>query len=244
MSLNFASAAKNPGLAGTFFYSAMFKHHSIDARYEALRISDMLALEKLIAEKHYAGISISMPYKGAVLKLLTHQTLNVTGNNSCNSVLIEGSSVKGENTDIFGVAKSLTAIEPEWTVNLLGDGMIASQYVRELERMGANFLQFSRKLGNWNLRNSNKPKVVINATALGTINSSSAVDSVEGCSFVVDLSIRHGALRNLCIESGVQYFSGLDFYKEVFRHQFRFYTGINPDMELFDELLDSYKSSL
>ncbi len=242
MSINFASAAKNPGLTGTFFYNAMFKHHSIESRYEALRISDMLELEKLFAEKQYMGVSISMPYKGAVLKFLTDQTMNVKEHSSCNSVLIEGSSVKGENTDVFGVIKSLTLVEPKWTVNLLGDGMIASQYIKELERMGVNFCQFSRKLGNWNLRSGNKPNVVINATALGTIDSTSAVANIEGCSYVVDLSIRHGELRNLCIKSGVQYFSGLDFYKEVFRHQFHFYTSINPDMEHFEELQDSYKS--
>ena len=242
MSINFASAAKNPGSAGTFFYNAMFKHHSIDARYDALRISDVFALEQLLTEKQYTGVSVSMPYKGAVLKFLTDQTMNVKKHSSCNSVLIEGNSVKGENTDVFGVIKSLTLIEPEWTVNLLGDGMIASQYVRELKSTGVNFCQFSRKLGNWNLRSSNKPDVVINATALGTIDSTNAVPNVEGCSYVVDLSIRHGELRNLCIKSGIQYFSGLDFYKEVFRYQFHFYTSINPDMERFEELQDSYKS--
>lgn len=242
MIIKFASAAKNPGSTGSFFYNAMFKNHQIEAQYEALKISDVFELEKLLTEKQYMGVSVSMPFKGAVLKFLTDQTMHVKAHSSCNSVLIEGNSVKGENTDVFGVIKSLTLLEPEWRVNLLGDGMIASQYVKELELMGANFCQFSRKLGNWNLRSSNKPNVVINATALGTIDSTSAVPNVEGCSYVVDLSIRHGELSKLCFKSGIQYFSGLDFYREVFRHQFHFYTGINPDMNLFEELQDRYTS--
>jgi len=234
--VQFASVSKFPGKTGTYFYNAMFRHHQIDASYHALKVLEVSALEKILQEGGYKGISVSMPYKRSVLSCLSRLTEIARKFESCNSILNVDGALVGHNTDIFGIFKSVEGLGSGDSVMLLGDGSIAQQYSQVLSERGVPFNQSSRNRGNWDNRHFENADVLINATSIGTLNSDSPYNYVANFKFVIDLSLNQGQLYSDCQENGVPYFSGMEFYKEVFRNQFEFYTGIQPDIEFYSKL--------
>lgn len=236
MTIQFASVSRFPGKTGTYFYNAMFHHHQIDASYHALEVLEVSALEEILRGDGYQGVSVSMPYKKSVLAYLNRLTEKAKKFESCNSILNVDGALVGHNTDIFGILKSLEKLASGDSVMLLGDGSIAKQYSQVLSERGVPFTQSSRNRGNWDSRHFETADILINATSIGTINSDSPINSVTNFKFVIDLSLKQGQLYLSCRENGIQYFSGMEFYKEVFRNQFEFYTGIQPDIDFYSKL--------
>jgi shikimate dehydrogenase len=234
--VQFASVSKFPGKTGTYFYNALFRHHQINASYQAIEVLEISSLEKILLGDDYKGISVSMPYKRSVLPYLTHLTEEARKFESCNSILNVGGALVGHNTDIFGIYKSIENMDSSDSVVLLGNGSIATQYSQVLSERGVLFAQISRNRGNWDSRHSGKANILINATSIGTVNSDSPINSVANFNFVIDLSINQGKLYSDCQKNVVSYFSGMEFYKEVFRNQFEFYTGIQLDVDFYSKL--------
>jgi shikimate 5-dehydrogenase len=167
---------------------------------------------------------------------LSHLTEKARKFESCNSILNVDGALVGHNTDIFGIFKSLENLGSGDSVMLLGDGSIATQYSQVLSERRVTYDQASRNRGNWDNRHFNKADILINATSIGTVNSDSPINSVANFKLVIDLSLNQGRLHSDCRENGIPYFSGMEFYKEVFRNQFEFYTGIHPDIKFYSKL--------
>ena len=93
----------------------------------------------------------------------------------------------------------------------------------------------ARRLDTW--ENKDLPTdVVINATALGTSTQESPfVKLPSGVKLVIDLAVKENDLTKQCLDAGVKYLSGMEFYKQQFLTQFKIYTGITANPELFDE---------
>ena len=99
----FISLSKYPGKTGEYFYNYFFKHYEIDAVYEPRGTDNLYkSIEDAIMD-NIAGISISMPYKQAVIEYIERPTGYVEIYNSCNTITINNGMFKGHNTDIAGV---------------------------------------------------------------------------------------------------------------------------------------------
>lgn len=228
MTKTFISLSKFPSKTGQYFYNYFFNEYSLDCVYVPYK-SDNIIESVQSFKNTVSGISISMPFKKEVIEILDIADIDVTTHSSCNTIKVEDELLVGYNTDIYGVDNLIKFIGINDTVSVLGDGSMASMFVKKLK----NCHQFSRRLGNWNLRHIDVD-VIINCTGLGTINDQSPFDILPNSKLVIDLSIRPNKLLYQCQNSYTKYISGLEFYKFQFIEQFKIYTGLEISQEEFD----------
>jgi shikimate 5-dehydrogenase len=99
-----------------------------------------------------------------------------------------------------------------------------------------NINMCARKAGTWENRHA-PADVIINATGLGTSTSESPYEELpEGVRLVIDLAIKTNNLEKQCLDKNVKYVSGREFYREQFLKQFKIYTGIEPDRQVFNNI--------
>jgi 3-dehydroquinate dehydratase/shikimate dehydrogenase len=137
------------------------------------------------------GLSVTIPHKEAVIRRLTKVDPAVKGIGAANTVVFEGQSLTGYNTDFRAAMDSLErAMQPPAydrgpidgkTVLVLGAGGSARAMVYGLERRNAKVVvasrtssraeQLSEQLGcsaiDWDSRYSVSPDVLINCTPIG-----------------------------------------------------------------------------
>lgn len=229
----FVSIAARPGTTGTYYYNKFFKSMDIDAVYKAIRCENLSETVANLKQMNLSGISVTMPFKKAVMSYLDLIDQSVIESESCNTIKIEDSKWIGYNSDINGVRWAANFIQGYSRIQLLGDGAMSRLFQIELKTQNIKFEVYSRKLGNWDGREK-RYEVVINATSIGTFDASSPRNMLEGAEIVIDLSLTQGNLANYCLSTGTKYISGLEFYKQVFKRQFQIYTGVEPNEKLFD----------
>jgi shikimate 5-dehydrogenase len=233
----FVSFSKHPSNNGKYFYTNFFKLHNINAEYHPLaatedNIHDMI---KHAVSQGVTGISISMPFKQQVLTILDYAETDVIKYNSCNTIVVVDNKLHGYNTDIRGVIKTCSYINSS-SVDILGDGAMAGMYYKYLLDENNTINMYSRKLKNWDRRNSSTGEVVINCTGVGTINDESPLDTLENRKLVIDLAIKEKELYKQCFQKGIKYISGMEFYKHQFFTQYKLYTGTEVSSSDFDQI--------
>lgn len=237
--MKFVSLAQYPGALGTYYYNKFFEYYGVAAEYSAVKCLDIVSGIELCVEQNVSGISVTMPYKQSVLSMLDIITCDVNLYGSCNTIVNSSGMLTGYNTDIAGVAWSLRDIPTDSDVIVLGSGAMAQQYLKYLQLNKYTQVRLiSRTLGNWDSRND-ACTVLINCTAIGTVSSDSPVDSVRS-DIVIDLSVKPGVLARQCLNAGVKYLSGAEFYQQQFQKQFEIYTGIQVDASVY-KLFESQK---
>ena len=237
--MKFQSLAQYPGTTGSYYYNKFFEYYGISAEYSAVKCLDIVSGIESAVAAGVSGISVTMPYKQSVLSMLDIITCDANQYGSCNTIVNSSGMLTGYNTDIAGVAWSLSEIPTDSDIIVLGSGAMAQQYLKYLQlNKYTSVRAISRSQNNWHLRNE-PCTVLINCTALGTANSDSPVDSVES-SVVIDLSIKPGVLAEQCLNAGVKYLSGAEFYQQQFQKQFEIYTGIQVDASVY-KLFESQK---
>lgn len=230
------SISSNPGKMGETFYNALFERYGMDVRYKAIASVDVhQTINELIQLPGFAGCSISMPFKRTVVSMLDHADQLVSRFDACNTVVYAGGQLRGFNTDFSGVDYTLSKINTDSTCAILGNGCMGQMYYNVVGPQRATM--YSRSLGNWDMRGHGGESVVINCTALGTVNKQSPFQQLPtSCKMVIDLAVPIGTeLEQQCIANGVQYVSGFEFYKRQFVEQFKIYTEKSitiEDMEL------------
>lgn len=232
----FISLSKYPGKTGQYFYTRFFQHYDIDATYEP-RGTDNLAVSLAHAfEEHVDGISVSMPYKHEIIQYLDDTSGYVNIYHACNTVMINDKKLIGYNSDIAGVDWACKNIRLGQKITILGNGAMASMFVKYLEdEHYGNLTIAGRSSGTWD-KKDHSTDVVINATALGTANSDSPYTELpNGVQLIIDLAVKPNDLQQQCLAAGVKYLSGMEFYKQQFLAQFKIYTGITASSELFDQ---------
>ena len=233
MRLKFGSLASHPGTTGAYYYSRFFSYYGIEADYHPFRVENLReSLEKLTRD-YYVGLNVSMPFKHDLVELLDFRSPDVVAFDSCNTVKIRDGELHGFNSDIDGVRKVISNIAVDDHVVVLGNGAMGKVFDEILSLQNLRHTIVSQSLGNWESRHQNCD-VLINCTSLGTAIDESPVDFLSGTRLVFDLTFNGQKLQEKC--SGVEYRSGIYFYKEVFRAQFMMHTGITPDSDYFDFL--------
>jgi shikimate dehydrogenase len=234
----YISLSKYPGKTGEYFYTKFFNHYNIDAVYEPRGTDDIEQSIKTALGEGVEGISVSMPYKQEVIKVLTKKTAHVSLYNSCNTVKINKEDIVGYNADLAGVEWACKHIKPEDRITILGAGAMASMFIEYLEETDRGQINVcARSLNTWQNR-FKEAEVIINCTALGTISSDSPFLPGQinpNTRLVIDLAIKNNELQQQCAALGIKYLSGREFYKQQFLTQFEIYTGIKPDPTVFDK---------
>jgi shikimate 5-dehydrogenase len=233
----YVSVSQYPGKTGTYFYNKFFKHYNMDAHYRAHSCDDIEQFIKQAIEHGISGISVSMPYKQQVIPLLTEFDAYVLIYNSCNTITVNGEIARGYNADIKGVEHVCRNIEPGSKITILGAGAVGSMFIKYLEENNYNLTVCARSLKTWEHRFA-ETDVIINCTALGTSTKESPYQIGQlhpSVKLVIDLAINDNSLKDQCLAKGIKYISGREFYKAQFMNQFKIYTGIEPDADLYDK---------
>lgn len=233
----FISFSKYPSNNGKYFYTNFFKLHGINAEYTPLSATEntIFNLIKTAVKQGVSGISISMPFKQKVLAILDYAETDVIKYNSCNTIVVVDNKLHGYNTDIQGVIKTCSYIDSS-SFDILGDGAMASMYYRYLLDKNNTINMYSRKLKNWNKRNSSTGEVVINCTGVGTVNDESPLETLDNKKLVIDLAIKKKELYKQCLQKRINYISGMEFYKHQFFTQYKLYTGLDVSSSDFDQI--------
>jgi shikimate dehydrogenase len=235
----FISLSQYPGKTGEYFYTEFFKHYNIEATYEPRACNDLQACIDQAIQEQVSGISISMPFKQTAISLLDKKTAYVELYNSCNTIKLKDRELIGYNADFAGVEYIGKNIKQNDRITILGAGAIGSMFIKYLEDDHYGNLNIcARNLGTWNERY--KPSdVVINCTALGTSTEESPYKLGQippNVRVIIDLAIKENELKQQCMNYGIKYVSGREFYRAQFLRQFEIYTGIKPDPKVYDEI--------
>ena len=235
----YISLSQYPGKTGQYFYTEFFKHYNIDATYEPLVCTDIEQSIKQAIDNDVSGISISMPFKRAVIPLVNKRHAYVDLYNSCNTIKIDKNNIIGYNADLAGVEYVCKEIKQGDKITILGGGAIGSMFVKYLEESHYGDLNVCTKnVGTWNNRYLYSD-VIINCTALGTSTFESPYKIGQippAARVVIDLAIKDNELQEQCKIARVKYISGRDFYRAQFLKQFEIYTGFLPTEQLYNEI--------
>jgi shikimate 5-dehydrogenase len=221
----YVSISQFPGQQGQYFYTEFFKANGIAAEYVPLAATVDTFQETLEQSRNCSGISISMPFKQTVIKYLDHQDSSVSEYDSCNTIVIADDKFFGYNTDLAGVEDVCKHINHDDKILVLGNGCIGKMFLKHLAiNKYQKVIAISRSLGNWNERHQNC-NVIINCTAIGTVDSSSPLERLSNqTALVVDLAIKPGQLSQQANQ--ITYISGQKFYQYQFMKQYKLYTGL------------------
>lgn len=232
--LKYYSISQFPGTTGQYYYNYFFSRYDIDATYTPLGCQPAdfgSTISRLLGESDTAGISVSMPYKSAVLPYCDSIDTAVVEHQSCNTLVVSNDHVHGYNCDYAALQYLLDSkiLHQLQNVSILGNGAMGKMFHSTLCSSKYHVRQinmYGRSIGNWDLRH-NDADVIINCTACGTVSADSPLEYIpDSTSVVVDLSVKPGELCMQARDVGATYFSGLEFYHRQFIDQFRRYTGI------------------
>jgi shikimate 5-dehydrogenase len=232
----FVSLSNYPGSTGKYFYNKFFEYYDIDAEYIPKKSINLKEdLKKAILD-NVSGISVSMPFKREVISYLDKKTANVEIYQTCNTIKLENNLLVGYNADIAGLYQVSKFIKLTDKITILGIGAMASMFIRYFEESHYGDLNIcARSLGTWNNRYM-PADVIINCTSFGTANSNSPLDVLPvNTRLVIDLAIKNNDLEQQCIHNNIKYISGGEFYKFQFLQQFEIYTGICPNIKVYDQ---------
>lgn len=237
---HYKSVSRFPGKTGQYYYTKFFEHYNIAATYTPVGlehgIADFIEKEK---QQGTAGISVSMPFKSAVMDCLDELDISAVEYGTVNTVTVNNGHTCGYNADLAGVEYTTGMLDTNDRIMVLGSGSMASMYVFYLRTHGYNNVQQiarSPEYNNWDSR-FDSADVVINCTALGTSTTESPYQLGQlspDVRLVIDLAIKPNDFAKQCLTKQVKYVNGTMFYRQQFLRQFEIYTGIKPSAELFD----------
>lgn len=200
--------SKSPAL-----HRAAYAALGLDWSYEAVEVTeDGLADFVQNLGPEWRGLSLTMPLKKAVLPLLAETDRYAQQTGGANTVLLDGDSLRGFNTDVVGIVRALRAAGLDQTrfVHILGGGATAASalvaaaelgaervdvHVRDLTRSGwieplANDLGLRVRIRPFSQadRSLDVPELVISTLPGGTQTEAVYTDSTRRRSVLFDVA--------------------------------------------------------
>jgi 3-dehydroquinate dehydratase/shikimate dehydrogenase len=132
-----------------WFFNTVFGLQNIDAVYvpfPANSIADFLEIAK---ELDVQGLSITVPYKEAVIPYLARSSAAVQSIGACNTLYHNGNEWFGDNTDCAGFSESLLEFLDRKNlrfkkITIIGAGGVARSVAAEIHRYGGKALVLNR----------------------------------------------------------------------------------------------------
>jgi len=133
------------------FFNTIFRLDDIDAVYVPFPIDSIETFMELARELEVKGISITAPYKEAVIPFLENQNIEVQKTKTCNTLYYSPYGWQGANTEARGFSDSLLTFLgrsnlKRMMVTVIGAGGAARAAAWELHRLGAKVLILNRTI--------------------------------------------------------------------------------------------------
>ena len=227
--------------------NAAFRRENVNGVYLALHAKTLKDLLTCVREIPIHGLSVTMPYKEAILQHLDNTDSHTTKIGACNTVVrAQDGKLYGFNTDAVGVVrpleKRLATLEGA-RILVLGAGGAARAAVFGLKERGSEVYVLNRsmdaakKLARQARARTMKRAdirkmafdVIINATPVGMGNSqdSPLQDKDINARYVFDMVYDPGETKflKLARERGAQVIPGIEMFVHQAARQFEIWTG-------------------
>ncbi|MDR0494384.1 MAG: type I 3-dehydroquinate dehydratase [Treponema sp.] len=124
------------------FFNTIFSQEGINAVYVPFPADSITDFMEIARELNVEGISVTVPYKEAVLPFLDNQSDNVRIIGACNTLILTPQGWFGTNTDGNGFSDSLLSFAgipnfKKQRITVIGAGGAARAVISELHRLGA-----------------------------------------------------------------------------------------------------------
>jgi 3-dehydroquinate dehydratase/shikimate dehydrogenase len=131
------------------FFNTVFRHEEINAVYVPFPADSIGAFMELAREMGVSGLSVTVPYKEAVLPFLGEQSAEVQSIGACNTLSRCPRGWRGTNTDARGFSDSLLEFigKPQLKrqrITIIGAGGVAKAAASEVHRLGGRALILNR----------------------------------------------------------------------------------------------------
>jgi 3-dehydroquinate dehydratase/shikimate dehydrogenase len=227
--------------------NAAFRRENVNAVYLALHAKTLKDLLTCVREIPIHGISVTMPYKEAILPYLDNTDSHTTKIGACNTVVrAQDGKLYGFNTDAAGIVRPLerrlNTLENA-RILVLGAGGAARAAVFGLKERGCEVYILNRSLAaakklahQARARVVKRPDlkklafdVIINATPVGMGNTKETPlqDKEINARYVFDMVYDPAETRflKLAKERGAQVIPGIEMFVHQAARQFEIWTG-------------------
>jgi 3-dehydroquinate dehydratase / shikimate dehydrogenase len=211
--------------------NAAFRRENVNAVYLALHAKTLKDLLNCVREIPIHGLSITMPYKEAILPYLDNTDSHTTKIGACNTVVrAQDGKLYGFNTDTSGVVRPL-----ERRLSTLQDAKIlvlgAGGFILNPSRAPAQKL--ARRAHARSIKRADLKKyafdVIINATPVGMGNSRETPlqEKEINARYVFDMIYDPAETRllQLAKQRGAQIIPGIEMFVHQAARQFEIWTG-------------------
>ena len=227
--------------------NAAFRRENVNAVYLTLHAKTLKDLLTCVREIPLHGISVTMPYKEAILKHLDNTDSHTTKIGACNTVVrAQDGKLYGFNTDAAGVVRPLERRLPTLEgakILVLGAGGAARAAVFGLKERGCEVYILNRTAGPAKklarqarartVKRADLKKlsfdVIINATPVGMGNTRETPmqEHEINARYVFDMIYDPGETRllELARERGAQVIPGIEMFVQQAARQFEIWTG-------------------
>jgi len=227
--------------------NAAFRRENVNAVYLALHATTLKDLLACVREIPIHGISVTMPYKEAILPYLDNTDAHTTKIGACNTVVrAQDGKLYGFNTDAAGILrpleKRLSTLEGA-RILVLGAGGAARAAVFGLKERGSEVYilnrtsgpaqKLARKAHARSIKRADLKKlafdVIVNATPIGMGNTRETPlqEKEINARYVFDMVYDPGETRllKLAVERGAQIIPGIEMFVHQAARQFEIWTG-------------------
>jgi len=227
--------------------NAAFRRENVNAVYLTLHAKTLKDLLTCVREIPLHGISVTMPYKEAILKHLDNTDSHTTKIGACNTVVrAQDGKLYGFNTDAAGVVRPLERRLPTLEgakILVLGAGGAARAAVFGLKERGCEVYILNRTAGPAKklarqarartVKRADLKKlsfdVIVNATPVGMGNTRETPlqEHEINARYVFDMIYDPGETRllKLARERGAQVIPGIEMFVQQAARQFEIWTG-------------------
>jgi shikimate dehydrogenase len=229
MKMEFGLIGKSLGHSySSDYHNTRFREEGINALYSNFELEDIADIKDLIASRPgLLGLNVTVPYKRSVIPFLATLHSDAQGSGAVNTIVVDGDTLIGYNTDVFGFQESLSAwIDPvdEIRALVLGTGGAFRAVARALSNLSIAYLTVSRTSGTKRVCYDDitddvmrSHELIINTTPLGmypdiTSTPSIPYDRITSKHWVYDLVynpektilLSRSELRGAHIKNGLQ----------------------------------------
>jgi 3-dehydroquinate dehydratase / shikimate dehydrogenase len=227
--------------------NAAFRRENVNAVYLALHAKSLKDLLTCVREIPIHGLSITMPYKEAILPYLDNTDSHTTKIGACNTVVrAQDGKLYGFNTDTSGVVRPLErrlSTLQDAKILVLGAGGAARAAVFGLKERGAEVFilnrsaapaqKLARRAHARSIKRADLKKyvfdVIINATpvGMGNKNESPLQEKEISARYVFDMIYDplETRLLQLAKQRGAQIIPGIEMFVHQAARQFEIWTG-------------------